>query len=186
MKKFLSIVGVMLAFAMLFTACSSSKDDPFEDLYKYKSTLFAATAQFGGDVLKFVDIKATYTGMDGTTKTITPNTKGEILIDDRSDKLPIEIKVVFQMTKKADYEETKASQKKFDLSVSTPAFIPAFLNVNNDVIVLGQGISSQVFDNKGVRSDDVDQYFNQVEKYLNVTFSGEFVKKGDRAEFVKK
>ncbi len=186
MKKFLSIVGVMLAFTMLFTACSSSTDDPFEDLYKYKNTLFAATSLFGGDFLKFADVKAIYTGMDGTTKTITPNAKGEILIDDRSDKLPVEIKVVFQVTKKADYEEIKTSKPKFDLSVSTPAFIPAFLNANNDVIILGSSISSQVIDRMGVRPDDVDAFFEQVEKYVNVTFAGEFVKKGDRAEFVKK
>ena len=118
MKKLLSIASILFVVTMLFSACTTTTtENPFEDLYKFKSTYFEGYAKVNGNFLDLVDFTLTYTGLDGTTKNITPNAKGEYIIEDMGYKLPADIKVVCTMTKKANYEEIKASMEEFDIDV---------------------------------------------------------------------
>ena len=187
MKKLLSIASILFVVTMLFSACTTTTtENPFEDLYKFKSTYFEGYAKVNGNFLDLVDFTLTYTGLDGTTKNITPNAKGEYIIEDMGYKLPADIKVVCTMTKKANYEEIKASMEEFDIDVVTPTFAPSYLNPSNDILPLGSGISSQTFTSIGIKPENLDKRLETVLEHMNVTYAGEYTKNGDRAQFVKK
>lgn len=93
MKKYFSLLMLCLC-GLAFSACETESDEPEVSLPKFEKCIFEAGYEVNAEVGNFFDFSVTYTAMDGTVKEIKADNSGTYSINDESNKLPANVKVV--------------------------------------------------------------------------------------------
>lgn len=158
---------------LAFVSCESS-DDPFDGGNKFKACAFVATPTFSQDLLNLFDFTMTYTAMDGSVKTVKPNTKGELYAEDVYQNLPATVKFEVKAVKKANFDEYLKSKDVFDFSVVVPGYVASYLSSSGELVLLHADVNE--FDMKGIKSEVAADYLSKRDNFFNYTFEGTYTK----------
>lgn len=173
MKKIFSIMMLCLC-CMAFVSCETSEGEYTGN--KFAACAFVAMPSYGLDIFGFYDITVTYTAIDGTVQELKADEEGSFIAKDASYKLPATVKYVVKAVKKSTFDEYKASKSSFDVRIMAPGYIAGWVTQDGTETFARQ--STQFVGSKNLSVEKIDEYFSNetVQKKLNYTFEGTYVK----------